>query len=74
MNSTELKMQYADRSKAYELPDHLELALENDYVENAGLYSDNTFKAIQMLYLINPGIYPADLLKCIRAWHITKSE
>ena len=48
-NSTQLRAEYAERSWDYELPDHLEQALEDDYVQNSHLYSEKTFKYIHML-------------------------
>ncbi|MGM8225455.1 hypothetical protein ACSV5M_02650 [Cellvibrio sp. ARAG 10.3] len=64
----ELKAEYAERSWNYELPDHLEQALEDDYVQNRLLYSEATFKCIQTLYLLNPEVTPQMLLKFVRAW------
>lgn len=66
---TELRAEYAERSWDYELPDHLEQALEDDYVQNWLLYSETTFKCIQVLYLLNPEVPPQMLLECVRAWN-----
>ena len=67
-NSTQLRAEYAERSWDYELPDHLEQALEDDYVQNSHLYSEKTFKCIQMLYALHPGITSEKLLKLVRKW------
>lgn len=66
MNSTKLKWEYYQRSRAYELSDDIELALENDYVKNNGSYTDETFKKIQLISLISPNVSASEILKFVR--------
>lgn len=66
--STQLILEYAERSWNYELPDHLEQALENDYVKNSHLYSDKTFKCIQMTVVLIPEINSEKLLRLVKSW------
>lgn len=68
MNSTDLRLEYALRSSAYELPDHVELALENDYVENSFIYTDETFKQIRVFFLIFPETSASQILESVRSW------
>ena len=39
-------------SKDYEFPDNIEIALENDYVENPHLYDRSTFKRLQVYKML----------------------
>jgi len=67
MNSTHLKWEYAQRSSSYELPDNIECALENDYVKNAGTYTDETFKQIRLFFIISPNASASEILKFIKS-------
>lgn len=67
MNSTHFKWEYAQRSSAYELPDDIELVLENDYVKNAGNYTDEIFKQIQLFSLISPNASASEILEFVRS-------
>ena len=69
MDSTKLRTEYTDRSWDYELPDPLEQALEDDYVQNRHLYADKTFKCIKLIFALDPEITPNSMLKFVRALH-----
>lgn len=69
MNSTNLRQEYTNRSWNYELPDDLEQALEDDYVQNSHLYSDDTFNLIKMIFLLNPKIESQEILELVRFAH-----
>ena len=63
---TELRSDYTERSWDYELPDHLEQALEDDYVQNSHLYFDNAFKCISFAFKLNSEITSQELLDIVR--------
>lgn len=67
MNNTYLKCEYAKRSSAYNLPDDIELALENDYAKNHEIYTDNTFKNIQALFLVFPEVSASQILDFVNS-------
>lgn len=46
MNTTDLRLYFYEKTKSFDLPEHLEYALENDYVKNYEIYTDDTFKRI----------------------------
>jgi len=55
MSSSILKAEYSMRSqKFYELPDDIEIMLEEDYVKNSYMYTDDIFEAIQIYTCIMP--------------------
>jgi len=68
MTSTNLLLDYVNRSSRYQLPERLEIALETDYVRNSELYTDDTFLAIPVLYKLYPNIRAEELLDAVRAW------
>lgn len=70
MSKTRLLLEYYERTKSYVLPDHIEEALENDYVRNSEMYTAHIFKCIQVLFLIAPQTSAPEILKNIRTWYI----
>lgn len=67
LNSTHFKWEYAQRSSDYELPDDIELALENDYAKNSSNYTDETFKQIRLFFLISPNASASEILELVRS-------
>lgn len=66
MNDRDLKkMQYAQRTWHFDLPDPMEQKLENDYVTNSDLYTDDMLRKIQMLYVLIPNITPCEMVNWV---------
>jgi hypothetical protein len=59
-------MEYCERSWGYELPDRLEFAIENDYVQNKSLYTEEVFKVIPFLFELQPEITANEMLDFVR--------
>jgi hypothetical protein len=66
MNKTQLLLQYFERTRNFDLPDHIEEALEEDYVLNSALYTDAMFKRIRLVHLLCPDSTPAEMLRYVR--------
>lgn len=64
-----LRREYATYSWDCEFPDEIEQALEDDYVENKSMYSEETLTDIKMCLLLVPDASPQDVLEWIRALH-----
>ena len=65
MTNTELKLQYVERTWDIEFQDCIEQALENDYVLNSALYTNEKFKQIQMTLFLLPEITPTELIEML---------
>lgn len=63
LTDTQLRIEYAERTSYFELPDDIEQAIESDYVTNRSVYTDEIFKLIQMVYFIHPKVTPQEMLK-----------
>ena len=60
-----LRQEITDRIEAMrlDLPEHIQLAIENDYVLNPNAYSDKNLEAIKMkLFLLDGQDVDADIL------------
>mgnify|MGYP000120815266 CR=1 FL=1 len=66
LTDTQLRMEYAERTLSFELPDDIEQAIENDYVTNRSVYTDRILKVIQMIYFIHPEVTPQEMLMHVR--------
>lgn len=64
--TTELRIRYAELSWDYEFPEHVENALEADFIENPEAYSESIMKKILALLLINPNPEKSELLFLVR--------
>lgn len=62
MNKTDLRLQYVNRTWGFSLPESIEQTLEDDYVINSRIYTDEMFNYIRTQCLIEPNIEPAQLL------------
>lgn len=62
---TELKIEYAFLSWAYEFPQNVEDALEDDYAARPHLYSNETLKQVAALLLIAPDSTPEQVLNLV---------
>ena len=65
MTETKLKLEFVDRSWHFELPESIEQALEDDYVINSNLYTDNMFKYIRMTLLFIPSTTPQEMVQFV---------
>lgn len=70
VSETTLRIEYAERTWHIELPEHLEQALEDDYVRRSSIYTDDFLKHIQTLYLIHPNITATELIRQIHNYHL----
>lgn len=68
MTETELSLEYVERSTIYELPDALEQVLEDDYIRNFNLYTDDTFKYIKLNYSLLPQLSATELIEGSREY------
>lgn len=58
LTRTQLRIEHAERTSHFELPDEIELALENDYILNREIYTDHILKVIQMRYFLHEMVTP----------------
>jgi len=65
MTETELRVQYAERTWDFEFPECIEQALENDYVLNSVLYTDDMIKKIKLTLLVYSEISPEKLIEMV---------
>lgn len=63
VSTTALKLQYAERTWDYNFSEELELALEEDYVVNPDIYTDETFELIRAMLVLAPDYDPKLILK-----------
>ena len=63
---TELKIDYVLLSWNHEFPEHIEVALENDYVEHPHLYDADVLKRVAALLLIAPDASSRCVLSAVR--------
>ena len=65
LTNLELRMEYADRTWEFEFPYDVENALEDDYVKNRAIYTDEILKEIKGLYLLRTDITPQEILNYV---------
>ena len=69
MTKTELYLQYYECTRHFDLPDIIEQALEEDFIKNYTLYSDEMFKCIQLHYLISQNITPKEMINYVHEFN-----
>tara|TARA_Y100000296_G_scaffold85723_1_gene122649 strand:+ start:467 stop:694 length:228 start_codon:yes stop_codon:yes gene_type:complete len=65
LTRTQLRIEYAERTSHFELPSEIELALENDYVLNREIYTDDILKMIQMSFLLHEMVTPEEMIEYV---------
>ena len=63
LTRTELRVEYFERTSHFDLPDEIELALENDYIINRDIYTDTVLEMIQMTYFLHEMVTPEEMLE-----------
>ena len=74
MTETELRLEYVERTWNIEFSGSIEEAIENDYVKNSFLYTDEIFAQIQMALLLCPQISPDELIILIHSFENAKQS
>lgn len=64
--NTELRLAYVGLSWNFEFPDHVELALEMDFVKNPSIYDEAALKRVCMLLLIDANASIEQVLESVR--------
>lgn len=52
-STTQLLIDYCDRTNDFDFPENVELFIEEDYLKNRALYTDSVFSIMMLLLCIN---------------------
>lgn len=63
---TDLLIEYAELSWNHDFPNEIEIALENDYVANKELYSEEVLQGLRLHLLLDRDASPQDVLNAVR--------